>query len=78
MGRIIFDRMKLTEDFIQSALGHVEHIAAFNTYQVKNYDMYEYAKDAKEMKQAYKDSHWKQDLQNAFDAGKRMAERIMA
>ena len=27
-------------------------------------------------KQAYKDAHWAQDLQNARDAGKRMVEKI--
>ena len=26
---------------------------------------------------AYKDAHWQEELQNAFDAGKRMAEKIM-
>ena len=28
-------------------------------------------------KPAWKDAHWEEDLQKAFDAGKRMAERIM-
>ena len=27
---------------------------------------------------ARKDAHWEEDLQNAFDAGKRMAEKILA
>ena len=29
-----------------------------------------------EIIEAYKDTHWEQDLQKAFDAGRRMAEKI--
>ena len=28
------------------------------------------------MKRQYRDEHWEEDLQKAFDAGKRMAESI--
>ena len=58
---------------IKTALGEPEHIIAYNTYQVKNYDRYEYTAGTAEMKQAYKDAHWEEDLQKAFEAGKRMA-----
>jgi hypothetical protein len=28
------------------------------------------------MKRQYREEHWEQDLQRAFDAGRRMAEKI--
>jgi len=47
-----------------------------NTYQVKNYDRYELAGFSEEAKRQWRDEHWEEDLQKAFDAGKRMAEII--
>ncbi len=62
---------------IKIALGEPEHLTAYNTYQVKNYDRYELASFSEEAKRQWRDEHWAQDLQNAFDAGKRMAENIL-
>ena len=62
---------------IKIALGEPEHLIAYNTYQVKNYDRYELASFSEEAKRQWRDDHWAQDLQNAFDAGKRMAENIL-
>lgn len=62
---------------IKIALGEPEHLIAYNTYQVKNYDRYELASFSEETKRQWRDEHWAQDLQNAFDAGKRMAENIL-
>ena len=62
---------------ITSALGEPEHINAYNTYQVKNYDRFELAGFSEEAKRQWRDEHWDQDLQNAFDAGKRMAEKCV-
>lgn len=63
---------------ISQALGEPEHLTAYNTYQVKNYDRYELAGFSEEAKRKYREEHWKDDLQSAFDAGQRMAEKIMA
>ncbi len=63
---------------IQAALGHPEHMVAYNTYQVKNYANFELAGFSEEAKRQWRDEHWQQDLQRAFDAGKQMAEKIMA
>ncbi len=60
---------------IQASLGQPEHLNAYNTYQVRNYDNFELAGFSKEAKQQWRDEHWEQDLQKAFDAGKRMAEQ---
>ena len=61
---------------ITNALGEPEHINAYNTYQVKNYDHFELAAFSESAKQQYRDENWEQDLQKAYDAGKRMAEKI--
>ena len=62
---------------IQTALGEPEHLVAYNTYQVKNYERFELASFSEEAKRQWRDEHWEQDLQKAFDAGKQMAEKIL-
>ena len=62
------------EHCIAQALGQPEKLTAYNTYQVKNYDRYELGGFSEEAKRQYRDEHWEEDLQNAFEAGKRMAE----
>ena len=62
---------------IQTALGEPEHLVAYNTYQVKNYERFELASFSEKAKRQWRDEHWEQDLQKAFDAGKRMAEKIL-
>ena len=63
---------------IQTALGEPEHLVAYNTYQVKNYERFELASFSEEAKRQWRDEHWEQDLQKAFEAGKQMAEKILA
>ena len=65
------------EHCIAAALGQPGHVNAYNTYQVKNYDNYELGGFSEEAKRQYRDAHWEEDLQKAFDAGKRMAEGII-
>lgn len=62
---------------IAQALGQPEKLTAYNTYQVKNYANYELAGFSEEAKRKYREEHWEEDLQKAFDAGKRMAESIL-
>ena len=59
---------------IGTALGELERIVAYNTCQVAKYDNYELGGFSEEAKRAWRDAHWEEDLQKAFDAGKRMAE----
>lgn len=61
---------------ISAALGEPERLIAYNTYQVKDYSRFELAGFSEEKKRQYRDAHWEQDLQKAFDTGKRMAEHI--
>ena len=63
---------------IQTALGEPERLIAYNTYQVKNYERFELASFSEEAKRQWRDKHWENDLQKAFDAGKQMAEKILA
>lgn len=62
---------------IAQALGEPEKLIAYNTYQVKNYANYELAGFSEEAKRQYRDEHWEDDLQQAYDAGRRMAEKII-
>ena len=66
------------EPCIAAALGEPERLIAYNTYQVKSYDRFELAGFSEEAKHQWRDEHWEQDQQKAFEAGKRMAEKIMA
>ena len=62
---------------IKAALGDFERLIAYNTYQVKNYDRYELAGFSEEAKRQWRDEQWEQDLQHAFDEGRKMAENIL-
>ena len=65
------------EHCIAAALGQPERLVAYNTYQVKIYGNYELGGFSEEAKRQYRDEHWQEDLQKAFEAGKRLAENIM-
>ena len=65
------------ELIIGNALEKPERILAVNTLQVKNYDRYDMQGFNLEAKQRWHEEHWQRKLQNAFDAGKRMAEHII-
>jgi multimeric flavodoxin WrbA len=61
---------------IAAALGQPEKITAYNTCQVKNYDHYELASFSAEAKLNWRENNWEKDLNNAYEAGKRMAETV--
>jgi multimeric flavodoxin WrbA len=62
---------------IANALGQPEKLYAYNTYQVKNYANFELGGFSEEAKRKYREEHWEEDLQKAFEAGKRMAKTII-
>ncbi len=64
------------EHCIAAALGTPERLIAYNTYQVKNYDRFELAGFSEEAKRNWRDKHWEEDLQKAFDAGRKMAGSV--
>ncbi len=59
---------------LTTALGEPQRIVAYNTCQVAKYDNYELGSFSEEAKHQWRDTHWKEDLQKAFDAGRQMAE----
>ena len=63
---------------IKAALGEPERLIAYNTYQVNNYDRFELAGFSEPAKRQWRDEHWEQDLQRAFQAGQQMAQKILA
>ena len=60
---------------LTTALGEPQRIVAYNTCQVAKYDNYELGSFSEEAKHQWRDTHWKEDLQKAFDAGKCMVEK---
>ena len=66
------------ENWMKLYFGHCETLFAADTMQVKDYSRFELAGFYEEAKRQYRDEHWEEDLQKAFDAGRRMAEQILA
>ena len=65
------------EHCIAGALGQPERLIAYNTYQVKDYSHFELGGFSEEAKRQYRDEHWEEDLQRAFEAGKKMGEELI-
>lgn len=65
------------EHCITTALGEPQRIVGYNTCQVAKYDHYELGGFSEEAKHAWRDAHWEEDLQKAFEAGKTMAETFI-
>lgn len=59
---------------LTTALGEPQRIVAYNTCQVADYSRYELGGFSEHAKHQWRDAHWKEDLQKAFDAGRQMAE----
>ena len=62
---------------LTTALDEPQHIVGYNTCQVAKYDSYELGGFSEEAKHAWRDTHWDEDLQKAYEAGKRMVEIII-
>lgn len=75
--QMAYQSMAVIENCLQRAMQSVEHVDAYNTYQVTNYDRYELASFPEPMKRAYRDAHWEADLQRAYEAGQHMAQTVM-
>lgn len=59
---------------LTTVLGEPERIIGYNTCQVAKYDNYELGGFSEEAKRAWRDEHWEEDLQRAYDTGRKMAE----
>ncbi len=56
-------------------LGDCETLCAYNTYQFRDYSRYDAGMFSEEVKTKYKDEHFPVDLKNAYELGKRLAEK---
>lgn len=65
------------EGLVELFLSKPERLLALNTTQVKNYDRYQMDGLRPDLKKAWRDEHWDNDLHNAFEAGQRMVEKMM-
>ncbi len=61
---------------ITAALGEPERLTAYNTCQVKSYDKYELGSFSEEAKHQWRDQYWEQDLEKAFNMGRKIAKSI--
>ena len=56
-------------------MGYCETLNIYNTYQFKDYSRYDLTLFDESAKRAYRDSHFDIDLRNAYELGRRIAER---
>lgn len=56
-------------------LGDCETLCAYNTYQFPDYSRYDSGMFSEEVKAKYRDEHFPVDLKNAYELGKRLAEK---
>lgn len=54
-----------------------ERIKAICTKQVKDYSRFDFTEEHAQAHDKWHDEHFPEELQNAFDAGKRMAEKVL-
>ncbi len=64
------------EGLIAMGLEMPERINVFNTLQVKDYNLYDMAGFSTEKKQEWHDEHWHEEMQNAYNIGRRIALKI--
>ena len=63
------------EQAMKVVLGHCETLCAYNTYQFRDYSRYEANMFSEPVKAKYRDEHFDVDLKNAYELGKRLAEK---
>ena len=69
--------MKNVEWVLGTCLGcEVEVVQANQTKQVMDYSRYEFSESMAQSHDKWHKEHFTEELQNAFDAGKRMAEKV--
>lgn len=54
--------------------GYSETLYACNTYQFKDYSLYDFNLFSEEDKRKYREEHFDTDLQNAYELGKRLVK----
>ena len=63
------------EKQLRENFGHSETLYVCKTYQFTDYSRYAFTYFSEEDKRKYRDEHFATDLQNAYELGKRLAEK---
>ena len=63
---------------MEAIYGYAETLYAFNTYQFADYSRYDFTLFSEEEKRRHRDEHWQQDLQRAYELGRRLVEMAKA
>jgi multimeric flavodoxin WrbA len=69
------EALKQTPKSMAEIMGYCETLNIYDTYQFKDYSRYDVTLFDEEKKRRYRDSHFETDLKNAYDLGRRIAER---
>jgi multimeric flavodoxin WrbA len=69
------EALKHTPESMGYMMGCCETLNIFNTYQFRDYSRYDANLFDEEEKRAYRDSHFEIDMRNAYELGRRVAER---
>ena len=62
-------------EYLGNIFGYSEMLCAYNTYQFSDYSRYAVTMFKEEEKSKYRDEHFEQDLQNAYELGKRLVNK---
>lgn len=69
---------KANDDLLSRYFDKPERVLAISTKQVKDYSRFEFSEAMAQSHDRWHSEHFEEELRKAFDAGKRMAEKIMA
>ena len=61
-----------TQRFMEQLFGYSEVLYAYNTYQFADYSRYDVMEGLEQMKAKWRDEHFPQDLQKAYELGQRL------
>ena len=67
--------IKANSSACEVVLGYTENLCAYNTYQFNDYSRYDANMFSEEDKAKYKEEHFPEDLQKAYELGKRLVEK---
>lgn len=63
--------------FLKNLFGYTETLCSYNSYQFKNYELYDVMEGTQEIRAKYKDEQLPIDLHNAYNLGKRLVAKAM-
>ncbi len=69
------EALKQTPKSMGEIMGYCETLNICNTYQFRDYSRYDITLFDEEEKRAYRDANFENDLKNAYDLGRRIAEK---